>query len=792
MQVISAIDDIFSEVRGSQKKGAGQIEITLGKDGQPNPGFFSRATTYRLRPEEYRDLAPMIINLRDFRDSRTVPITLKCAIAIASEATLRAAQFFHANNDVTAGEACRREIVAAVASWWANVGPGIELPPEEAVGRNHAAIAARLNAWGTRHGLRVHPAFEPREVVPQSQELSTSRFAVRCVDFPGEEVMLRVTLEMRRLASFNRMDENAPAYPDQWIALIEQACRDAVKTKVTAEIYYHRPDLFRDILGALLNQTLARFGREIGWLKIETDPLKRDGNIHYDLSYDWEDLSGRKVPFAVRLEALVLPQDEIRYLGAGKPDIRKWLERNLAEATNSILLEKYFTYLTEDGLRVFRQALQNAMEARAAKAGITLRTLVAMPKLEELDWAKDSSFQIDGEDGFFQTADPGFKAEILIKIFGRIPALDPVRELLWPNNILRERLVSVVRETVEQILLSTESSDYFLRFAPWTDGQPGTVALEGPAECVSDRLKRTVTEVLFRRFGFVLRDAAILQIDSAVKKKVEEIAALPDERFEFAAKPFDRSADAWTFPVEALVEINGVDNSRIRLMVVKGRGREELSAWLRNELQEILEKRPCAEYKVATRETVVVADQPAIAQSVLRQTVTQALERRARDAFGIGVSILQFRVGRAPAQDVDLYSENLVYTKIQNDYRAEETRLALLDAERMEQFEHDRALRRRQREADLHAQERLMGKRVEAIDYTHPQDIADPGSDKGLGAGSLDESQFSGWQEQKAVEGKGPQGDAIGNQEKPEPEEKDVGASGGGAEGDEKPHKVDY
>ncbi|MGB1025606.1 MAG: hypothetical protein ACPGYL_03520, partial [Rhodospirillaceae bacterium] len=355
MKYLAPIDHIFSAAQKEKTSEQGIVWVTLDTEGNPNPGLFRKTVTYRVRPDVLSEITDLSVTIRDFLTDRNTDVKVRCRLSIDPTKTTQAAQFFHQRRNIHPDVVFRDALGTAFQDWWEETGQKISLPAEMAIAQNSAAISAYLRGQLRQHGFRLEFKLETRGIKPRPIELVSTRFAIRCMDNPSTEVMLRFSCEITPLEKPVSISKQRPTKPGDWVTLIANACKTAAKKSIPADMYYYRPTDLTDALIQAANAALKPHGMRIGWFSPETDKPAGPETKQYDITYEWRDLTPRNIIFTARVEAGVAPNGIARYIQADRPDLQSWLRDNLASATQAILFNKYFTDLSPNGLSQFQR-----------------------------------------------------------------------------------------------------------------------------------------------------------------------------------------------------------------------------------------------------------------------------------------------------------------------------------------------------------------------------------------------------------------------------------------------------
>lgn len=611
-------------------------------------GLLAPKTRYLVEPDKEIELRGQA-RIRDFINDRDVDVPYRCEISIpAGEVEAAVEGLWHQNKALI--DVLGAIVQQAVKEWWEDISARRQIMIETAIQQEGRAVAASLTAKLRTKGLKSRFILVVDELEPKSKGVDVGTFPVRVKDFSDTELTLSLELELLPADNPGPLAQRQLATEEEWRNEIKAWARHIIKQHLSLHDYYEDRNAVETLLRTELDKELRRFARQCGWIKCITSKPDYDGTRFRDISVKWHALSGRELDFVFRVDAQIIDGQEQVYARAGKPDIGKWLADTLDTVTREALFGKEFTYLTPATYGAFQSKVAAGAAQLAKTIGIDMRMLVL--KSRPAEWSYLDPFIAEAGSQDYKTADAGFDVEFDITLTARFPDLAHVKDLLWPEDMVKQEIAAYARRAAAEIMIDTQPWDYLARFQP-TGAPKEEVPLAG---WTVGRLKQRIEERVSARFQPVeISDIVIRRIDSRLRKVVELFESAQDKSLTIEVQPKQRRNSLDNMRAELRLRISSVRPADLIMLYKKHVSPEEVwetvTSWCSAELNKITLK----DYSEIELDHPGFPDDPTNRQyeGGARTRLRKALMTQAQLHYGISIDIVHMYLHESLMEDLD-------------------------------------------------------------------------------------------------------------------------------------------
>ncbi len=227
------------------------------------------------------------------------------------------------------------------------------------------------------------------------------------------------------------------------------------------EFHFERTERLRDKVLVSLDRTLAKYGRQVSYLKLHSDaPTPEARTLEIERTVECT-IRGTKTKIPVHNTIRLRLRNSGLWERSGFESLDAWWNTEVVGVIQDHLFDKTYVGLLLDFTELAEQ-IKTAVKHRAESLGYTIKHHVVLTDLEPLVIQRDG-FKVESSRSY-ATSDPRVSVNMGLVVTGRIPDLRKIERLLTPTAQIKNLIRTQAEEGAEQALHSVTPKQFYLHF----------------------------------------------------------------------------------------------------------------------------------------------------------------------------------------------------------------------------------------------------------------------------------------------------------------------------------------
>jgi hypothetical protein len=293
------------------------------------------------------------------------------------------------------------------------------------------------------------------------------------------------------------------------VNLIKDEVRKYLRQNISRSNFY--AELETSVRGQLIDHLmplLVQYGRQINYLTLKSSAIADapEEFTEIERSVDCEIQDPEPIAFKISNILQLKPENIAKYRMSKVPNLSQWVQEKL----NQIIKEELFGKQYIDVVLEFNaiaNRIRAAMEVAALEIGYSVKQIVSIPKLEEIELTKEFDSKI--LEGEFSLKDPNVKVKLNIISRLRIKDLRGIADIISPNIKVKDLIERAINDTTGHFLNSVEPERFYMRFS-----DPDRAS---ESRSIEEELQAAIKLRLEREFKAQVSSSIIKTLDTDIK-----------------------------------------------------------------------------------------------------------------------------------------------------------------------------------------------------------------------------------------------------------------------------------
>ena len=215
-----------------------------------------------------------------------------------------------------------------------------------------------------------------------------------------------------------------------------------------------------DEIEEAIKEQVKTIGYIIQKFTFELDIKKYEVEHFFDLQYQVSCLA-KQDTVKINNHVQMILDSSGKYIKAGSPDLKTWVENNLEVVVKQVLFSKNYTDILMHFTPI-QEEIKSKVENLAKDIGYSVQHIASIPDMKALELRKYFSIEVKGED--FETKQSGVIVGLSIIVDAKIEDLKQIEGLISSQIDVKDEIQKAIYRVTRSFLHTVEPERFYMRF----------------------------------------------------------------------------------------------------------------------------------------------------------------------------------------------------------------------------------------------------------------------------------------------------------------------------------------